>query len=76
MDFVVNLPASTSSTKGVTYTNVLTITDRFTKMQHYIPIRLMSARNTARIFLKYVFLRHGLPDSIVLDRGLQFVSNF
>ena len=76
IDFIVNLPKSTSSTKGATYTNILTITDRFTKMQHYIPIKLISARNIVRIFLKYVFSRYSLPNYVTSNRGAQFMSDF
>ena len=36
----------------------------------------MTAKNTARLFLKYGFARHGLPQSVVSDRGTQFTSDF
>ena len=75
VDFVVELPKSTSH-EGVAYTNILTVTDRFTKEKHLIPVGSMTAQNTARLFVKYVFSRHGLPRAITSDRGSQFVSDF
>ena len=75
VDFVVDLPPS-ESFEGVFYTNILTITDRFTKECHTLPIKSMTARNTARVFLKYGFSRHGLPDFVTSDCGPQFVSDF
>ena len=74
IDFVVELPKSKA--EGMTYTNVLTVTDRFTKARVFIPVGSMTARNTARLFLRHVFSKHGLPEAITSDRGPQFVSNF
>ena len=47
MDFVVELPKSCSD--RMTYTNVLTVTDRFTKECCFIPVGSMTARNTASL---------------------------
>jgi hypothetical protein len=34
------------------------------------------AKEMARLWIRYIFLWTGLPDSIILDRGGQFVSEF
>jgi hypothetical protein len=35
-----------------------------------------TARELAHYFITYVWRYYGPPDSIVLDRGLQFISDF
>jgi len=59
-------------------TTILTVVDRLSKERHYIPCTAgeegTSAEETAKLFLRWVYRTHGLPDSIVSDRGTQFVS--
>ena len=70
-DFVVDLPSS----KG--YDSLLVFVDRFTKMCHLIPcLKSINAPEFARLFFDNVFRFHGLPDSIVSDRGSLFTSRF
>ena len=60
----------------------LVVVNRFTKMRHYILCTSKeadsgtSAPTMAQLFLDHVFRLRGLPDTIVLDRGSQFVSAF
>jgi hypothetical protein len=68
IDFVVELPDSRSH-EGVTYRNIMVVTDRLTKWRYYIPCRRMDAVNSAKHFLRFVFSRHGLPNNITSDRG-------
>jgi transposase InsO family protein len=75
MDFVSPLPAS-KSFEGVVYENILTVTCRLTKERHLIPVKSMSAKNTARILCRDVFAKHGLPLHALSDRGPQFTSSF
>ena len=71
MDFIVELP------KSKDMTTIMVIVDRLTKMAHFIPFRcLPTAEIAADSFLTNVFKLHGLPDSIVSDRGSQFTSDF
>jgi hypothetical protein len=37
---------------------------------------MINARGIAELFLKYIWCREGYPDSIVSDRGPQFVFSF
>ena len=77
MDFITGLPRSTGSDDDKDYEDVLTVVDRFTKECHFIPVASMTARATARYFVRYyVFSRHGLPSHVTPDRGPQFVSDF
>lgn len=54
------------------------IVDRLSKMHHYIPCLAenegTSAEETARLLIDHVWKLHGLPTTIVSDRGPQFVS--
>ncbi len=70
VDFVVELPESGG------YTNIMVVVDRLSKMRHLIPCSSIKAPDVARLFLHHVWKHHGLPDSIVSDRGSQFVSAF
>ena len=54
----------------------MVVVDRLTKMRHMIPMKSLDTVSVAENFVKYVFKLHGLPDSIVSDRGTQFVSDF
>jgi transposase InsO family protein len=73
MDFITGLPLSTEG-----FNTILTVVDRLSKERHYIPCTAgdegTSAEETAKLFLRWVYRTHGLPDSIVSDRGTQFVS--
>lgn len=72
MDYVTRLPESDG------YNAILTIVDRLTKERHYVPCIAAeedtSAETTAGILIREVFRIHGLPASIVSDRGPQFFA--
>ena len=72
MDFVVGLPIAPGG-----YDSVWVIVDRLTKSAHFLPARTRySASDYAAIFVKEVVRLHGVPASIVSDRGSQFTSKF
>ena len=73
MDFIVDLPASKNEF-GASIKDALVVTDRLNKMVHIVPIQDCTAEGTARAFYTHVFKLHGLPRSIVTDRGTQFES--
>ena len=75
MDFVIGLPLSKDyySRECV---NILIITDRLTKMIKYIPMDEITAEETAKAFYLHVWKDHGLPSSIISNRGTQFESHF
>uniref|UniRef100_A0A8C5QSG8 Gypsy retrotransposon integrase-like protein 1 n=1 Tax=Leptobrachium leishanense TaxID=445787 RepID=A0A8C5QSG8_9ANUR len=71
MDFIVELPKSSK------HDTVMVVVDRFTKMAHFIPlVGLPTATETASVFIKEIFRLHGLPSTIVTDRGTQFTARF
>ena len=56
------------------YDAILVVYDCFSKMAYFIAtIERTSAEGLARLFRDHVQKLHGLPESIVLDRGVQFV---
>ena len=71
LDFITDLPLSQG------FDTILTVVDRFTKMAHFLPcIKTITSEQTADLVMREVFRHHGLPDSIVSDRGPQFISKF
>lgn len=51
--------------------------DRWTKSARFIPVKCTySAEDYARIFLDKIVCHHGIPLSIISDRGAQFTSIF
>ena len=69
-DLITGLPISQG------YEAIFTVVDRFTKMTHFIPTQNeISSEGIANLYLQNVWKLHGLPSSIVSDRGTQFASN-
>nr|GEY10503.1 putative reverse transcriptase domain-containing protein [Tanacetum cinerariifolium] len=72
MDFVTKLSKSSQG-----YDTIWVIVDRLTKSVIFTPIRETDPMDKlARIYLKEVVTRHGIPVSIISDRDPRFASNF
>ncbi|GJY19679.1 putative reverse transcriptase domain-containing protein [Tanacetum coccineum] len=72
MDFVTKLPKSSQG-----YDTIWVIVDRLTKSAIFIPMREADPlEKLARMYLKEVVTRHGIPVSIICDRDPRFASNF
>ena len=68
-DFIVKLPLS----RG--YDSILVVCDQLTKMAHFIPMTEKTlAEGLAVLFRDHVWKLHELPESIISDRGAQFVA--
>nr|GFC93337.1 putative reverse transcriptase domain-containing protein [Tanacetum cinerariifolium] len=64
MDFVSRLPRTPSG-----YDTIWVIVDRLTKLAHFLPMKKTdSMEKLARLYLKEIVCRHGVPVSIILDR--------
>ena len=74
VDFVVELPVS--KVNNTPYANILTVIDRLTKYRYFILADSMTAEETAILFYTHIWSRHGVPVTVVSDRGTQFVSQF
>ncbi|KAJ0128937.1 hypothetical protein HZ326_27960, partial [Fusarium oxysporum f. sp. albedinis] len=71
MDFITHLPPSEG------HDAILIIACRLTKMRHIMACKgTCDAEDTARYYLKEVWKLHGLPHTIISDRGPQFVAEF
>ena len=69
VDFITKLPVVAG--KNV----VLVVCDRLSKITHFVATTEgMSAEGLARLFWDNVWKLHGLPESVVSDRGPQFVA--
>ena len=72
MDFVVGLPVTTGG-----YDSIWVVIDRLTKSAHFLPVKTKyGASDYANLFVKEIVRLHGVPTSIVSDRGSQFTSRF
>jgi len=69
MDFITKLPLPQG------YDAILVVVDRFTKMAHFVFItERTSIEGLARLFRDNIWKLHRLSDSIISDRGPQFVA--
>ena len=72
MDFIINL---SRTARGVDA--IWVIVDRLTKSTHFLAISESStAERIAKIYVREVVARHGVPTSIVSDRDVRFTSRF
>jgi len=68
-DFITKLPLAQG------YDTILVVVDQLTKMVHFIPTtKRTSAEGLARLFRDNMWKLHGLPESIISDRGPQFAA--
>ncbi|MBW0543088.1 hypothetical protein O181_082803 [Austropuccinia psidii MF-1] len=64
MDLITQLPLSNS------FDSIHVIVDRFSKMEVFIPtISSITSLDLAHLFISNIFPKHGLPSSIVSDKG-------
>jgi len=71
MDFVTGLPWSNGNDA------IWVVVDRLTKMRHLVPCRTtIDAPSLADLFLDNIWKHHGLPLTIISDRGPQFAAEF
>jgi len=65
VDFITKLLLS----KG--HDSILVVCDRFSKISHFVAtIEKTTVEGLVRLFRDYVWKLHGLPESVISDRGL------
>ena len=63
--------------KGDSYNSILVIVNRLIKMVQYEPFKVtIDALGLAEVIIDVIVWHHGLPDSIVTNRGSFFTSKF
>lgn len=71
MDFITNLPSSKS------ISNIMVVVDRFSKAAHFVAIQSpLPGPRVADHFWDHIVKLHGIPKSIISDRGAVFLSKF
>jgi hypothetical protein len=72
MDFITGFPKSCHGNDSI-----WVIVDRLTKVAHFIPIKTTyKGSQLADLYLSRIVSLHGVPKTIVSDRGTQFTSRF
>nr|GEV61780.1 retrotransposon protein, putative, Ty3-gypsy subclass [Tanacetum cinerariifolium] len=72
-----NMKADIATYVSKCYDTIWVIVDRLTKFAIFVPMRETDPmEKLARMYLKEIVARHGIPVSIICDRDLRFVSNF
>jgi hypothetical protein len=72
MDFITGLPRTKSG-----YDSIWVVVDRLTKVAHFIPVKTTyTSARLAKIYMNWILCLHGVPKSIVSDRGTQFTYHF
>ena len=67
----------TEMPESLGYNNILVVVDRFSKEAVFIPCtKEENALTTAELFRDHIWCQHGLPSSVVSDRGSIFASHF
>ena len=71
MDFVMGFPRTRHQ-----HDSVWVIIDRMTKSSHFLPIHTSySAEDYAKLYIRELVRLHGVPLSIISDKGTQFTSH-
>ena len=59
------------------YDSIWLAVDRLTKSAHFIPVRVKyTAEKLAELYISQIVRLHGVPISIISDRGSLFTSHF
>jgi hypothetical protein len=72
MDFIVGLLHTTSG-----YNSIWVIVDHLTRSAHFIPTATRyQVRQYAELYISHIVRYHGIPKTIIFDRGSIFVTHF
>jgi len=72
MDFITGLPTTRKGNDSI-----WVIVDRLTKSAHFIPVKTCyRPPEFADLYMAEIVKPHGIPKTIISDRGLQFTAQF
>jgi hypothetical protein len=72
MDFILGLPCTSHG-----YNSIWVIVDRLTKSAQFIPVSTTNkVKQYVELYLSHIVHYHGIPKTIISDRGSIFVARF
>jgi hypothetical protein len=72
IDFIVGLPMTTFK-----FDSIWVIVDQLSKSAHFISVNInYKVQKYAEIYIAHVLCLHGVPKTIISNRGSQFVAHF
>ena len=72
MDFIIGLPLTQQG-----HDSIWVIVDRLTKSAHFVLVNTRyHARRYAELYVSQVVRLHGVPRTIISDKGPQFIAHF
>jgi hypothetical protein len=72
MDFITGLCKLTKQSDAI-----MVVVDKLSKGAHFIPVKpTYKSIYIANLFMKEIFILHGMPKEIISDRDTKFTSNF
>jgi hypothetical protein len=72
MDFIIGLPNTSQR-----HDSIWVIVDRLTKTAHFLPVHTTyNAKKYTEIYIDQIVRLHGVPKTIISDRGAQFIAWF
>ena len=72
MDFITGLLMTQQG-----HESIWVIVDRLTKSAHFVPVNIRYlARNYAELYVSQIMRLHGVPRTIISDRGPPFIAHF
>jgi hypothetical protein len=72
MDFIVGLPNASQK-----YDSIWVIIYRLTKTAHFLPVHTTyTAKKYVEVYLDQIIRLHGVPKTIISDRGAEFIACF
>ena len=72
MDFITDLPLTQQG-----HDSIWVIVDRLTKSAHFIPVKTTDrVGKYAELYVSQIMRLHGVPGTIILDQGPQFIAHF
>jgi hypothetical protein len=72
MDFIMGLPMTAAK-----FDSTWVIVDQLSKSAHFIPVNTnFKVQRYAEIYIAHVLCLHGVPKTIISNRGSQFIARF
>jgi hypothetical protein len=72
MDFIMGLPHTPRGNNSI-----WAIVDRLTKLAHFVPVSTTyRVRQYVELYISHIVRYHGIPMTIISDRGSIFVARF